>query len=79
MTNVSSKSAHLSWERPNAGEQNGILTGYFETFVNITSTDGDGFKFFLVSNQPRVDSLNPHGTYFITVAAVTGAGIGPSL
>jgi len=75
VTNVSSKSAHLSWEPPNPGEQNGVLTGYF---VNITSTDGDGFQFFSVSNQPRVDSLNPHRTYFITVAAVTGAGIGPS-
>ena len=72
---MSSKSAHLSWEPPNPEEQNGVLTGYF---VNITSTDGDGFQFFSVSNQPRVDSLNPHGTYLLTVAAVTAAGIGPS-
>jgi len=75
VTNVSSKSVHLSWEPPSPGEQNGVISGYI---VNITSTNGDGFEYFSISNQPVVYSLNPHRTYLLTVAAVTAAGIGPS-
>ena len=74
-TEISSRSATLTWSPPLLEDQNGNITAYF---INATVV-GSGEMFQLVSQSTilEIDTLIPYTTYSILIAASTSVGSGP--
>ena len=76
-TETSSDSVSLTWDPPEAEQQNGVITGYV---INVTVAMTEE-TFQLISSGNRltvtVESLMPFTTYNFVIAAQTSAGIGP--
>ncbi len=68
-------SIYLSWRAPLREYHNGELIGYNVTFTTVNSEEV--FNLFSASNGTVIGSLNPFTSYDISIAAVTGAGVGP--
>ena len=71
----STRSANISWNPPQADEQNGIIINYL---INVTVV-GSGQTFQLSSTTTflTVSTLLPYRTYLCIIAAVTSVGVGP--
>ena len=73
---VNSRQIFLSWDIPEFGGRNGIITGYSVHVLEIiTNTEFE----YNVTNRTTflVERLHPHYEYQCSVAAATIVGIGP--
>ena len=72
---VSSQSVELSWSAPLLEERNGIIDSYVITLTR----HGRDSQLQLMSTTTTItlNSLVAFTSYFVTVAAVTSAGLGP--
>ena len=72
---TSSDSVFLTWDPPEADQQNGVITGYV---INVTVVEtGETFQLFSSTNTLTVESLMPFTTYVCVIAAQTSVGTGP--
>jgi len=72
---TSSRSAVLTWDPPNAEDQNGVIVEYT---INVTAVEtGEEFQFTSNTTMFTVTTLRPFTTYLCIIAAETSAGIGP--
>lgn len=74
-TEVSSRSATLSWSPPLPENQNGIITNYIINASIVPSRET--FQLISESTVLEIDTLIPHTTYDILIAASTSVGSGP--
>ena len=72
---MASDSFTVCWMAPPPQHHNGEITGYNVSVT--TTTTGETFTIFSVTNSTTIGSLSPYTTYNYMVAAVTSAGIGP--
>lgn len=73
---MNSQQIFLSWDTPEFGGQNGIITGYSVHVLEIiTSTE----FMYNVTNRTTIliEQLHPHYEYHCSVAAATIVGMGP--
>ena len=72
---IDSYSIYLEWNPPSDQSQNGVIDAYV---VNITAAEtGERAQWVEESTNLTLNSLTPHTTYLIEVAAQTSAGLGP--
>ena len=72
---TSSRSAVLTWDPPNAEDQNGVIVEYT---INVTAVEtGEEFQFTSNTTIFTVTTLRPFTTYLCTIAASTSIGLGP--
>ena len=75
MQSTSSRSALLTWDPPNAADQNGIILEYT---VNVSAVEtGEEFQLTSTTTSITVTTLRPYTTYLCIIAASTTVGIGP--
>ena len=74
-TDISSRSATLTWSPPLPEDQNGNITAFF---INA-SVVGSDEMFQLVSESTilEIETLTPFTTYSFLIAASTSVGLGP--
>ena len=90
VTVESSSSIVLTWERPSAEEENGLLILYhviiIETQIHYTHDGAEitGMQTYLnrtfnisEGRSQLIDMLHPDYNYTVRIAAATGPGIGP--
>ena len=72
---TSSPSPVLTWDPPNAEDQNGVIIEYT---INVTAVE-TGEEFLLTSDttMSTVTTLRPFTTYLCIIAASTSIGLGP--
>ena len=73
---VNSRQIFLSWDNPEFGGRNGIITGYSINVLEIiTNTE---FAYNVINRTTvLVEQLHPHYEYQCSVAAATIVGMGP--
>ena len=72
---TSSRSAVLTWDPPNAEDQNGVIVEYT---INVTAVEtGEEFQFTSNTTIFTITTLRPFTTYLCTIAASTSIGLGP--
>jgi len=75
-TALSSRSILLSWGMPPIEGQNGVITGYNVSTIELETEEVT--EVFTESYKLTLDSLQPYATYGFLVSARTVAGSGPS-
>ena len=72
---INASSLRLSWEEPQAEEQNGVITSYV---INTTALEiGEQSSFTTAGTSIELYNLHPFYTYSVTMAAATVNGTGP--
>ena len=74
---VSSTSIRISWEPPRADQQNGLITAYHITVLEMETGNLLTFTTTVTDNLLIVNSLHPFYNYDCSVAAYT-IGLGPA-
>ena len=77
MDGTSSSSIALSWNPPLEEERNGIITNYVVTYGRHGADPQDLVQLTSSTANTTLTALSPYTAYTVTVAASTGAGVGP--
>ena len=72
---VNSSTVQLSWSPPPPSDQNGVITVYTISLVNMNTNQGS--EYTTSHTSITISSLNPFTTYHCAIAANTTVGMGP--
>ena len=72
---INSTSIHLYWDRPST--PNGEITNYSLVYSGLFPDSLELGPFSIMDTMFIVNDLNEYTTYVFSIAAATGAGLGP--